>query len=263
MIPSLAALGTTEWSLIGVVALIAIVCAVIALLRGAVRLTWWSLRLAMAVIVGYWIWWYSVDWLLLAWKDAPVWGQVIGPIMAVLTMDTILLRLKNLVLQPFRRQSEPNDAAPRSTGARLLSLIGSLIATGILASLALLCLRHLGSIEEVKGTTVTPQFSPLKTAIDRYIPPAWTQRFDPLTSPERLTMARLLMMARGDAVPRAIPVPLQSLDDHAKPGSGLETWLDQLIHQGRTTELLRALPSRQSWHMPAWQDLFKKWGIKL
>lgn len=262
MIPLLATLVSPEWSLVGVVALIAIFCAVIAVLRGAVRLTWWSLRLAMAVVVGYWIWWYSVDWLLLMWKNAPIWGQVLVPLAAVVLIDTLLLRLKSIVLQPFRRQIESSDGTPRSGFSRLLSLVGSLVASAILGCLVLLCLRHLGNLEELKGQRAQSFFLPFKHAIDRYIPPAWTQRFDPLAAPERLTVARLLMIARGDTVPRAVPVPLQSAEDQPPPRHGVEAWLDQIIRQLRQQEPSREQPLNPSWQFPAWSDLLKKWGFQ-
>jgi hypothetical protein len=70
-----------------------------------------------------------------------------------------------------------------------------------------------GTLQEIEHPTIPHTATLLKQTIDRFLPPSWMQRLDPLTDPRRITLAKLVSMASEEHVPRAIPVadaqPLQ------------------------------------------------------
>lgn len=219
-------------SLGAIVVGIAVVCAVIAILRGVFRLIIHTAMLTCAIWIAYRVWMLSPAWGSSWFLKPPSWlPYVIPSTVGIVTLLT-LRKLYQFLSAPLQFLT----AKPESSSGKWLSASLSLIPTALLCLIAALLIRHLGTLRQVEDPTTRSISVLWKDTIDRYIPPAWLQRIDPITDPLRLTLAQWISFSGGSSAPRAIPVSdPQALDS---------TWISDpkwraLLDQKRYGEILR------------------------
>lgn len=185
-----------------IVLVIAVVCALIALLRGVFRLIVITSLVAISLWVAYWVWMHTPGWGERLFTDPPPWVPFVIPSMAGLATLLGLRKVLRLLLNPFGSIK----GKPESSRGKWLSIVFSLIPTAVLCLVAALLIRHLGTLRQVENPATTAISALWKDVIDRHIPSSWLQRLDPLTDPVRLTLAQWISVADGEFIPRAIPV---------------------------------------------------------
>lgn len=222
----------SEMSVGGFVLVIGVICAVFALLRGIFRIVMATLMLAAAVLVGYWVWMETPGMAQRIIDHPPVWAPFVLPAVAGFATFCTLQNVLRILLKPFGSRA----TAPRSFGGKMISLVLSLVPTSLICVAVATAVRHMGAIQEMEQPTIPHTATLLKQTIDQYIPPAWMQRLDPLTDPERITLAKLISMASDEHIPRAIPVDEAGI---LQQGVMADPRLLELGKEKRFSDLLR------------------------
>jgi hypothetical protein len=219
-------------SLGAIVVGIAVVCAVIATLRGVFRLIIHTSMLTCAIWVAYRVWMLAPAWGGMWFPHPPSWLPYMIPAAAGILTLLILRKCYRFLSSPLQFLT----AKPESSSGKWISASLSLIPSALLCLIAALLIRHLGTLRQVEDPTTRAISVLWKDAIDRYIPPAWLQRIDPITDPLRLTLAQWISFSGGSSVPRAIPVSdPQALD----PSWVADPKWRALLEQKRYGEILR------------------------
>ena len=211
---------------------IAVICAVIALLRGVFRLMIHTAILTLALWVGYWVWMHTPGWGEMIFRQPPRWVPFVLPVISGLATILTIRKLLKFLFSPSRDDEE----TPRPSSGKMFSIAFSLVPTALLTLIAALLIRHIGTLHLVEDPNTRAITVLWKDVIDQCIPPAWLQRLDPITDPLRLTLAQWISQAGEPTIPRAIPVS----DPEALDGK----WTDdpkwkKLLEQGRYGEILR------------------------
>lgn len=191
-----------QWSLGIIVLGIAVACAGFALLRGAFRLVVSTAMLSVSLWVAYWVWMETPGWGDRVMQHPPVWVPFVLPALAGIASFLLLRKILKTILNPFGTIG----GKPESPMGKLFSLVLSLVPTALLCLTVAIAIRHVGTLKQVQNPESQATSALWKTIIDRYIPPAWLQRLDPLTDPSRLTLAQWIAFASEEHIPRAIPV---------------------------------------------------------
>lgn len=194
--------SSPQWSLAIIVLGIAAACAAFALLRGAFRLVISTAMLAVSLWVAYWVWMETPGWWDRVWQNPPTWVPFVLPAIAGLASFILLRKIVKTILNPFGTIG----GKPESPMGKLFSLVLSLVPTALLCLTVAIAIRHIGTLQQVANPDSQQTSALWKQIIDRYIPPAWLQRIDPLTDPARLTLAQWISFASDEHIPRAIPV---------------------------------------------------------
>jgi hypothetical protein len=211
---------------------IAVICAVIALLRGVFRLMIHTAILTLALWVGYWVWMHTPGWGEMIFRPPPRWVPFVLPVIAGFATILTIRKFLKFLFAP----ANDDEENPRSSGGKLFSIAFSLIPTALLTLIAALLIRHIGTLRLVEDPNTRAISVLWKDVIDQCIPPAWLQRLDPITDPLRLTLAQWISLASEPHIPRAIPVSdPQALD---APWMADPKWRS-LLEQGRYGEILR------------------------
>jgi len=189
--------------------LILAACAVIAIVRGIVRMLLGSLVLCASGAAAY-----------LAWRHTPVvaaegqfhWVSFVPPVIVGLLVFWVLRKLMKFVTNPFAGGEEGGDS-PRSPLRWVLTLLFSLVPTSLIWVTGATALRSAGSVAEIRrfvdGSSAGEEsafLAALKTAIDRVTPGDWMKSVDPLSDKARVTLAKLIALGDSAPPPKAIAV---------------------------------------------------------
>jgi len=217
-------------SLILLVVGIGLLCAIVAFFRGVFRLLISTALLAISLWVGYRVWILTADWAASWFKNPPDWAPYVLPGLAGVFAFVFLQKIAQSLFSPFSWLG----GKPESQAGRSVSLTASLLPTALLTLIAVLLIRHLGTLRQIEDPNTTALTAMWKEVIDRYLPAEWLQRLDPLTDPLRLTMAQWMsQINQGQAMP-----------EKAQGVPGAKTMLQdpkwkRLLREGRYSELLR------------------------
>jgi hypothetical protein len=240
-----------QWSLGLIVMGISATCAALALLRGAFRLVVGTVLLALSLGVAYWVWMETPGWWDRIWQQPPAYVPFILPLLGGVATFLLLRKVLRVVLNPFGTIG----GRPVSPMGKLFSLTLSVVPTALLCLTAAIAIRHVGTLQQVADPATQHTSALWKTVIDRYIPPAWMQRFDPLTDPSRLTLAQLISMASDEHIPRAIPVSDQ---EALEQGVLSDPTLQKFSQEKRYGDLLRDPALEQALRDPRVQQVLKE-----
>jgi hypothetical protein len=222
----------SQMSVGGFVLVIGAICAVFAIMRGVLRMITASAMLVASAMVGYWVWIETPGIGQRMMESPPLWAPFVLPAVAGFATFITLQRLLRLILRPFGTSA----SAPSSMGGKMISLVLSLVPTSLICVAVATAVRHIGTIQEIENPTIPQTATLLKQTIDRYIPPAWMQRLDPLTDPKRITLAKLVSMASDEQIPRAIPVQDAGI---LQQGVMNDPRLQEMVKEKRFSEILR------------------------
>ncbi|WP_035601257.1 hypothetical protein [Haloferula sp. BvORR071] len=186
--------------------LISAACAILAMLRGFLRLLTGSLILCASGIAGY-----------LVWRHLPALGgtgiSLAIPAIVALVVFLTLRSVLRFATRPFSSSSEDGGSSRRSPLRRVLTLLFSLFPASMLGFTGASAVRHLGSVAEIQrfidgSNAEGPSIfvAELKKTIDRALPADWFKNLDPLTDDARVTLAKLIAMGDSSPPPKAIPV---------------------------------------------------------
>lgn len=192
----------SQWSLAMIAMGITAASAAFALLRGAFRLVVATAMLAASLLVAYWVWMETPGWWDRVWQNPPAWVPFLLPAIAGVAAFFLLRKILKTILNPFGTIG----GRPVSPVGKLFSLTLSLVPTALLCLTVAIAIRHIGTLQQVANPDSQKTSALWKKVIDRYIPPAWMQRIDPLTDPSRLTLAQWISFLSEEHIPRAIPV---------------------------------------------------------
>jgi hypothetical protein len=235
-------------SLGAIVVGIAAVCAIIAILRGVFRLIIHTAMLTCAIWVAYRIWIFAPAWGSTWSPHPPSWLPYVIPTIAGTVTLLTLRKLYQFLSSPLQFLK----GKPVSSPGKWISVSLSLIPTALLCLIAALLIRHLGTLRQVEDPTTRSISVLWKDVIDRYIPPVWLQRIDPITDPLRLTLVQWMSFSGGSSTPRAVPVSdPQALDS---------SWINdpkwrELLEQKRYGEILRDPQLEQALRDPRLQKV--------
>lgn len=172
-------------------------CALLAVLRGFLRMLTGSLVLCASGYAGY-----------VVWRHAPGLPMVV-PVVAGLVVFLVLRWVLRFATRPF----SGGDGERSSMMRRGWTLLFSLVPTSLLWFTGVTLVRNAGSVAEIRSfvdgedTEARSAFlAELKGAIDRSLPVDWFKTIDPLADEARVTLAKLIALGDSDAPPKAIPV---------------------------------------------------------
>jgi len=213
-------------------------CAVLAVVRGLLRIFAGSLVVFLSGFAAY-----------LTWRHAPTieipGGPWIAPVIAGAVVFFILRAVLHFAVRPFGKKNEDTADAPKRWPKRwLVTSLLSLIPTGLLWFTGATALRNIGSVAEIRrfvdgdhGTTPSLAFvAELKETINRVLPEGLFQDIDPLADEARVTLAKLIALGDNGPPPKAIPVmeepEIRALIQH-------DPKLRELAKQKRYADILR------------------------
>ena len=173
-------------------------CALLAVMRGFLRLLLGSLVLCASGFAGY-----------VVWRHAP--GlPVVFPVLAGLSVFLLLRFMLRFATRPFGGDGSEKKVSPVR---RAFTLLFSLVPASLLWFTGATVLRNAGSVAEIRsfvdGTDEHARsafIAELKGAIDRALPAGWFEGIDPLASDARVTLAKLIALGEAGPPPKAIPV---------------------------------------------------------
>jgi hypothetical protein len=174
-------------------------CALLAVLRGFLRMLLGSLVLCATGFAGY-----------VVWRHAP--GlPVVFPILAGVAVFLVLRLVLRFATRPFGGGEGAEKKA--SPVRRAFTLLFSLVPAALLWFTGATMLRNAGSVAEIRsfvdGTDTHARsafIAELKAAIDRALPADWFKNIDPLSDDARVTLAKLIALGDASPPPKAIPV---------------------------------------------------------
>ena len=237
-----------------------VVCAGIVLLRGIIRILLGCLVLGASAWVGLRLWQLSPDLVKACVGNHLEWAATVLPIVGFLLTFIIGRAIVRFLSSPFHRSA---GERPPLTLARLFGVaVFTLIPTCLIVTILAILIHHVGAVAEIKTaagpTTPTPTtdlIQSLKASVEKSIPPAWLQLFDPLADPSRVTLAKIITEqsrphrppefdpATGKPIPRAVIVN--------------DPELQNLARDGRFATLLRSPLLTKSLNDPKVQDFLK------
>lgn len=213
-------------------------CAVLAVVRGLLRIFTGSLVVFFSGYVAYQTWRHAPS------IDIPG-GPWIAPVIAGAVVFFVLRKVLHFAVRPFGKKSEEDaEGSTRSPKRWLVTSLFSLIPTGLLWFTGATALRNIGSVAEIRrfvegdhGTTPPLAFvAELKDTINRFLPEGMFQGIDPLADDARVTLAKLIALGDNATPPKAIPVmeepEIRALIQH-------DPSLRELAKQKRYADILR------------------------
>ncbi|RYD67179.1 MAG: CvpA family protein [Verrucomicrobiaceae bacterium] len=213
-------------------------CAVLAVVRGLLRIFAGSLVIFLSGFVAY-----------QTWRHAPAidipGGPWIAPVIAGAVVFFILRAVLHFAVRPFGKKTGDGSEAPRRSPKRwLITSLFSLIPTSLLWFTGAAALRNIGSVAEIQrfvegdhGTNSPLAFvAELKETINSLLPEGLFQGIDPLADDARVTLAKLIALGDKGTPPKAIPVmeepEIKALIQHDRK-------LRELAKQRRYADILR------------------------
>jgi hypothetical protein len=220
-------------------------CALLAMLRGFLRMLLGSLVLCASGFVAYGTWRHTPAIAgNLGGAETP-WISVAAPLVAGFATLLVLRLVMRFIARPAGKNGSEIAAENRRSPVRwAFTLLFSLIPAAVLWFSGATALRNIGSVAEIRrfvdgeeGSSTRSVFlAELKSAIDRALPQDWFEKVDPLSDEARVTLAKLIALGDASPPPKAIPVmeepELRSLIAN-DPG------LRELARAGRYADILR------------------------
>jgi hypothetical protein len=237
-----------------------VVCAGFVLLRGVMKILLGCLVLGSSAWVGFRLWQVAPDLVKACCGVHLQWLATALPIAAFLLTFLIGRILVKFLASPFQKSA--GDRPPltlfRLLGAALFTLIPTCLVGTILAIL----IYHAGSVAEIKHAADSSTPSPtadliqnLKTSVEKSIPPAWLQLFDPLADPSRLTLAKVI--TEQSQPPRAPVIDSQTGKPIPRAIIVNDPELQNLAREGKFATLLRSPLLTKALNDPKVQDFLK------
>ncbi len=214
--------------------IIFVVCAGYMIIRGLVRTFVNTAMLTFSAWVGF-----------LVWQQAPAisiklnlgTSQLVTTGLPLIAFAVTFLLLRKIIR--FFRAPVPGsvrETAPKSSGQFFFRLIITIIPTAVLCLTAATFIHHIGSVAEIRDSVKSSSSQPstpglpqrLKDSISAAIPRVLMDWLDPLTTPPRIELAKMIAASPGESVepminpetgrpyPRAIIVDDPALTDLAK-----------------------------------------------
>jgi hypothetical protein len=184
-------------------------CAVYVIARGMIRMMVGTLVIAASAWLGYRAWQMAPE-LSIEWFDKLSPAVLYGLPAAVFLVAFFILRvILKFLTKPFAEKADAHRE-DRFSPRRLLFRIPLLIIpTALLWLLGAVIVHHIGAVQEIRTVQAeTPAepgtFARLKAQVAKILPAAWLAKLDPLTSPDRVEVAKLI--AAQEAAPRGGPV---------------------------------------------------------
>ena len=211
------------------------VCAGFVLLRGMTRMIVGTVVLSLSAWIGFRVW-QQAPTLSIEWT-----GQSLAWITTGLPVASFLAAffLIRKIIGPFGKS--PSEEKPRSIIKLAFLLLLALIPTSLLCIIGATLVHHNGSIAEVRAYSEKSNgtheagsvgFSQkLKSSVEAAIPASWLKALDPLASPSRLALAKLITdqddspltpvinPQTGKPIPRAVIVNDPDLQNLARDGN--------------------------------------------
>jgi len=222
-----------ELGLGGAAIIIFALCAGYVMLRGMARMLAAVLMLCGSAWIGFIVWQKAPGWAI-SWTGEPTTWVTTGlPAIAFIGSFIVFRKATGFVMRPFGRS---RDAAPRSWAMRFLLMGLALIPTSVFWLTGATLLHHAGSVAELKffsespeeaaeGFSLAPLLRDLKPVIAAAVPAGLLKKLDPLTHPDRMSMAKWILSgspeidpATGEPIPVAIAVDENNLTDLARDG---------------------------------------------
>ena len=213
-------------------------CAGFLLVRGMTRMIVGTIVLGLSAWIGFLVWrqapTLSVDW---TGKSLP-WLTNGLPIAAFLIAFFVTRKVAQLIALPFGKSRGAGKPRPLiATGFRLLL---ALIPTTLICIIGVALVHYTGSVAEVRAYAKKSQgekkVAPvsysqrLKSSIEAALPASWLNALDPLTRPDRISLAKLIAAQSdspgkpvidpktGKPIPRAIIIDDPALQNLAREG---------------------------------------------
>lgn len=213
------------------------VCAGFVLLRGMTRMIIGTSVLAVSAWIAFRVW-QEATTLSIGWTGkTSSWITSGLPVITFIVSFFLIRRIVKMIANPLKK--DPVEETPRTPIITSFRLLLALIPTSLLCLVGATFLHHNGSIAEVRA--YSDQFSHvdplpngfsqrLKASIEDALPASWLKNLDPLTQPNRLTLAKLIAAQSelqlkpiinpqtGKPIPRAIIVDDPELQTLAREG---------------------------------------------
>lgn len=187
------------------------ICALIAALRGLVRVVFGTAVLALTTVAAYW-----------AWQQAPLfaarfsatpqpWLSYALPSIAGAGTFLLVRGVGRVITRPFGPK-DGSSGAPASGLAKLVALTFSLIPAAVLCLVSAMFVNHFGTISELRASSGAKpaQFdavaAQMKSLLGKYVPADLLQKVDPLADQARVKLAKLIATDPKHLPPKAIPV---------------------------------------------------------
>lgn len=212
-----------------------VVCAGFVLLRGALRILLGSIVLGASAWIGFHLWQLAPELVKACFGIYIPWLATVLPCVAFLLTFLSGRLLVKFFASPF--QHHQGERPPLTLTRLLGAALFTLFPTCLVGTIAAILIYHAGSIAEIKNTTATSSPTAaselvlrLKTSIEKSIPSAWLEFFDPLAVPSRLALAKIITEQSqpprapvidpltGKPIPRAIIVNDPELQNLAREG---------------------------------------------
>lgn len=214
-----------------------VICAVVVLLRGALRILSGCFVLAMAGWSALRVWSHCPEWSN-RFLGAPIpWLSILLPLLTFILALLVGKTVVRWITSPFRK-ADDTSPRPLTLGRLIWAAILSIIPTCLLGSIAAVLILHFGEIEEMKRGTGPRQPKSISSlliewrkSVLTWMPAGWVRCFDPAYDPSRLSLAREIQKrsqqefppvidpSTGKPFPRAILVEDPELQELAREGS--------------------------------------------
>ncbi len=214
------------------------VCAGFILLRGMMRMIIGTVVLSLSAWVGFLVWQQAAA-LSVGWTGKSIPWIINGlPVLAFIVSFFLIRKTAKTLSRPFGKSA--GEEKPRSIISIAFRLLLALISTSLLWLVGATLVHHSGAIAEVRAYSEnsngiaenTPNSfgQRLKSSIEATVPESWLRALDPLTTPNRLNLAKLIAAQSGSprepiidprtgkSIPRAIIVDDPELQTLAREG---------------------------------------------
>lgn len=221
--------------------IIFLLCALYVIARGMLRMMAGTLVIAVSAWLGY-----------MAWQLAPElsiksFGQLLPamlyglPVVVFLTVFFLLRVILKTITRPFAERADAHREDRFSLRRLVFRLPLLLIPTALLWLIGAVIVHHFGALEEIRtvsdeapGEASEPgTLARLKASITRTVPASWLERLDPLTSPDRLEVAKLI------ATQESAPKTVMEFEPVIDPETGLPYPRAIIVHDADLQGLAR------------------------
>jgi len=210
-----------------------VILAAFVLLRGALRILLGTLVLSSSAWVAFRLW-QMAPTLSTQWFGKPLdWLSIALPAVGFIVTFLVGRLLLKLLASPFQKGGGEQKPLtfPRLVGGALFTLIPTVLVGAIIVTLV----HHAGSIAKIetaggrqKTDSAEQMLKTLAASIEKSIPPEWFKLLDPLSDPNRISLAKMIAAktplkpvidpSTGKPIPRAIIVNDPELNHLAKQG---------------------------------------------
>jgi hypothetical protein len=217
--------SATQLSLGSAALLVFLVCAVLVVARGMLRIVVGAAVIVASVFAGLWMW-RAAPGLALRFTGQPqAWFVPVLPFASGLLVFLLLRLLVRFLVRPF------GGGENRTWTSRLLAPLFALVPAGLLCLAGAVLIHHFGSLAEIRtyaeksagqSQSKAAAFTrDLKTTLEKAVPPAWLEFLNPTFDHARLTLGKLIARqenapAKEEPILRAIVVDEKELRSLAR-----------------------------------------------